>query len=522
VALAIRPASLHRRLERWADRHGPVYRLRIGPSRLLVLSEPDTILAVLRARPEGFSRSVRLRRVALELGLKDGVFSAGGDDWRVQRAMVGAALSPANVKRWLPSMSPVLERLRARLVPAAASGSPIELQPTMMRFTVDTVAGLALGADVDTSSGRADTLQRDLDRLFPALFERAMAPLPRWRWFRTAADRELAAAIVRIDRTIETFVADARRRLSEDPRRVSAPPNLLEAMLVAGAEGVEGIDDDIVAGNVLTMLLAGEDTTANTLAWTLHFLAAHPEALARAVAEVDAEMPDGHVCEVAVLERLVWLDACALEALRLEPVAPILPVDTIAATTIHGVEIPAGTVVINLMRQAAVDPERIEDAAAFRPERWLADAASRMPPRVSMPFGAGPRLCPGRWLALLEIRAALSMLLGEFTLEDVSTEDGSPPVEHLAFTMAPAGLRMRLSPRAGRECAPDRDTHPTPPDRGARPTPPGRDTHRESPGRGAQPTPPGNGTRRALPVEGTRRATSSERATLAAQPGENP
>jgi len=98
------------------------------------------------------------------------------------------------------------------------------------------------------------------------------------------------------------------------------------------------------------------------------------------------------------------------------------------------------------MRHDSVDERCFPDAAAFAPQRWLGDANRR----VSMPFGAGPRICPGRYLAMLEIKLAMAMLLGGFEIESVTTPDGREAQELMAFTMNPVGLRMRLRAVAGR------------------------------------------------------------------------
>ena len=105
-----------------------------------------------------------------------------------------------------------------------------------------------------------------------------------------------------------------------------------------------------------------------------------------------------------------------------------------------------------LMRPAATDERHFADAQAFDPARWLADGApgraASSAKRVAMPFGAGPRLCPGRYLAMQEIKMASAMLLGSFEIESVGTAEGGEPREHLSFTMVPTGLRMRLRRRA--------------------------------------------------------------------------
>ena len=100
-----------------------------------------------------------------------------------------------------------------------------------------------------------------------------------------------------------------------------------------------------------------------------------------------------------------------------------------------------------LMRAGPTDERRFPDAQAFDPGRWTA-ASANSPKRVTMPFGAGPRLCPGRYLALLEMKMVSAMLYGGFEVESVSTPDGEEAREHLAFTMYPEGLRLKLKEKA--------------------------------------------------------------------------
>jgi len=96
-----------------------------------------------------------------------------------------------------------------------------------------------------------------------------------------------------------------------------------------------------------------------------------------------------------------------------------------------------------------INEQQASDAGQFVPERWLDEGAERgRLKRLSMPFGAGPRICPGRYLALLEIKLAMATLLGRFDIESIDTSDGAPPQEKLTFTMAPVGLRMRVKESA--------------------------------------------------------------------------
>ena len=442
----VRATRFHQQLEDWAEEYGPVFRLRIGPRRLLVTRDAGAVSAILRDRPEGFRRPTRQGNLMREMGFEQGLFFANDEAWQRQRRMVMSAFNPAHVKAYFPSLLTVTGRLETRWRAAERAGRAIDLQADLMRFTVDAISGLAFGAEVNTLESDDDIIQRHLNRIFPALGRRALSAIPYWRYLRLPADRALDRSVAEVKRAIEGFIGAARRRLDDDPERRQHPRNLLEAMIAAADVEGSGLDDRDVAGNVLVMLIAGEDTTANTTAWLIHFLARHPAALERARDEVRRLAPSVDEFTPEQLGALDYVEACIHETMRLKPVAPLLPLEVVRDSTVAGVAVPARTIVLALMRPNAVDAAHFPEPALFKPERWLRTAASAAS-RVSMPFGAGPRLCPGRYLALLEMKMASAMLLGDFEIESVRAVEGSEPREVLAFAMGPAKMHMRLGAR---------------------------------------------------------------------------
>ena len=444
-ALAFRSPSLHLALEAWAVQYGPYYQLRAVGRRILVLSDHQVVASVLRDRPAAFSRTARLREIGQEMGLQPGLFSAEGDDWMRQRRMVMAGFDPGHVRAYYPALLKVAQRLVQRWTHAAQGGQTIVLQSDLMRYTVDTIAGLAFGAEVDTLGAEGDVIQQHLDKIFPALFRRITAPIPMWRLFPSRADRALARSMVEVNHAVDNFIAQARLRMQAEPQRHSQPQNLLEAMLAAADRPDSGLNDAQVAGNVLTMLLAGEDTTANTIAWMIYLLWTHPQALDRARTEVRTRVQD---CQQPTMEEvagLEFIEACMHETMRLKPVGPQLPLQANADVLVGDVQVPKGTIVINLLRRDSVREDLVPQASRFEPERWL--EANNPAKRLSAPFGAGPRICPGRYLAMLEMKIAMTVLLGHFDIEFVGTADGQAPLERLSFAMMPVGLLMRLRTR---------------------------------------------------------------------------
>lgn len=439
---------LHRQFENWADRHGPTYRLRLGRREVLVISDAETIAALLRDRPDTWRRMRPIEAVIREAG-GHGVFSAEGDDWRRQRRLVMSAFDPGHLKRFYPSLQRVTERLMASWREAARRGEAIDLQASLMRYTVDVTTGLAFGVDLNTIDA-PHPLQEHLDKLFPMLFRRVNLPFPYWHYLRLPIDREYDRHLRRVHEAVRGFVQAARQRLQDEPTRRERPTDLLEAMLAARDADGSALTEEEVAGNVLTVLLAGEDTTANTLGWAIWLLHEHPDDWQALVAEVDAALGDARLPPSFDAARgLASIEASVGEAMRLKPVAPLLFMEANRETALAGFRLPPGAVVFCLMRRAALDARLAEDVADFRPGRWQ-DGADRAVQKASMPFGAGPRLCPGRYLALLEMKMVLGMLARNFELLEVGPEGGGAPGERMAFTMFPVGLKMRLAERARR------------------------------------------------------------------------
>jgi cytochrome P450 len=176
----------------------------------------------------------------------------------------------------------------------------------------------------------------------------------------------------------------------------------------------------------------------------IYLLSRNPDALRRAREEVVGK----DLSQYENLNKLPYVEACINETMRLKPVAPINVAQAARDTVVGDVAIPLGTLVMCLMRPPAVDARQFPDPAAFRPERWLTEGNVQSivstAKRVAMPFGAGPRVCPGRYLALAEIKMVMAMLLARFEILDVTSPRGDDVEERLTLTMSPVGLRMKL------------------------------------------------------------------------------
>jgi len=446
-ALQIDSLQFHVTLENWARQFGSMYRFQGGPRKLMVVSDPALIGTMLRDRPDAFRRTVRSERVLKELGTT-GVFSAEGDEWRRQRKLVMRALTPEVIRNFFPTLILLTERLLERWQAASAAGRKVNVLRDLKAWTLDVTIWLAMGQDINTLEHDTNPLQKDIETIFNRVARRLTSPVSYWRYFRLPADRAADAASARIKEAATGFVAQVRARMDANPALRAKPTNLLEAFVAARDEPDSGFTDTHVIGNAITMVFAGEDTTSNTIAWLLDFLARNPRVAGKLAEESDAILGTNAVLrEFAALERFTYLDAAVDEAMRIKPVAPFLGLETNNELVIGGVLVPRRTPIIVMLRLAGMNPADFPEPDQFRPERWLGGKppVNDDPSRKLFPFGGGPRFCPGRYLAMAEIKMAVSMVARNFRVE----LDPNPPEvrELFTFTMTPSSLPVHLAAR---------------------------------------------------------------------------
>jgi cytochrome P450 len=447
-ALSIRPMRLAGQLEGWARELGTPYRLRLGARTMVVFDDPEAMQRLLRERPHAVSRSRTIEPVFAEMGI-NGLFSVEGEAWAPQRRLIMQSLNPSHFRGFYPTLRGITERLHRRWHAAARSGQVLEMTEELVRYTVDVTSALAFGEDPNTIEQGAGVIQRHLAAIFPMAIRRMMAPVRWWHWVRLPMDRRLERDLRAVHAYAHDTIRRARERLAAE--RPEQPRHALEAMLMAADAPGGDMDDATIVANVITLLLGGEDTTAHTLAWTLQFLCAD-RALQDRMHDEAVRWLGGHaVCSVHDdVRRLDAFEALATEALRLKPVAPVFGLCTRQPVVLGDVALPRGTELMFINRPAMTSARHFGCPMRYDPDRWARGATAHAPgqahdARAFLQFGAGPRVCPGRHLATVELRLVLSMLLREFTLELAC--DPAAIEEVTAFTMLPSKMPVRLSLR---------------------------------------------------------------------------
>jgi cytochrome P450 len=437
------PERLHTQLEAWCDALGPTYTFKLGPKRIFVTSEAEIALSALRDRPGRFRRLSTIELVTREIR-GNGVFSAEGESWRPQRDLVMRALAPQQLESFFPTLQLISERLRRRWQRSVDAGSDTDVVQDFMRFTVDATATLMFGQDVNTLESDEEAIQRHLGVILPMVAYRVNAVVPYWRYFKLPGDYRLDRSLKVVRAFAEEMIGHARERMRRAP--AENPRNLLEAMLMLRDEPNSGFSDNDVYANVLTLLLAGEDTTSYSLAWAMHILAANPELQSQLHHAVLDALGGARVpMTFADTAKLCLFEGVAFETMPMRSVAPIIFLEANEDTELAGIDIPKGTPVFVLTRPAILDDNDDRDAREFKPERWSGPRGSNRDGYDTAAFlhsGAGPRFCPVRYLATLEMKMVLATLARNFSVEHA--EDPDTTRELFAFTMMPSRLRLRL------------------------------------------------------------------------------
>jgi cytochrome P450 len=446
--LQLKATQLPTILEHWADTYGPLYTFRLARKPVVVIAEPTLIQTVLRQRPEPYRRLGAIASVLEEIGAH-GVFAAEGAPWRRQRRVVTQALTMPQLRQVFPTLTAVTARLKTRWDHVAHAGHAVDLQADLLRYTIEVITPVVFGDNTNPLAHEREGLPQHLAQILAMINRRITAPWPYWHVFTLPAERAGERALAALRPALTDCIAQRRARWAQAPPVATHPPSVLDAMLAARDAAGAAWSDDEILGNLFTLLVAGTETTADTLAWMLHLLADHPAVQRTLQQEVDAVLGDAPMLQdFQAHERLRYTEAVAYETMRLKSVAPVLCVEPTQAVEVGGLHLPAGTAVFLLTRYGAMQEPAFTAAGQFQPERWLTAPLEPRPghaPHALMPFGGGPRVCPGRTLAFLEIKAVMAMLCRNFTL--TKPVETAPVGEHFAFTMQPTHLTLQLRPR---------------------------------------------------------------------------
>jgi cytochrome P450 len=415
--------------------YGDVVRYRLALFSAYLVAHPDHVKRVLQDNHTNYTKDVIDYKV-LGWIVEQGVLLSDGPLWLRQRRLMQPAFHRQRIAGLGAMMAQVAGDLAETWAPAAARGEVVDVGQAMTAVTMRVVGRALFSADVgeavDTVGRSFSALDADLIRRFRSgMIFPPVLPTPRDRAFR--ANRKALDGVV-------DGIIQARRTTGQ------REDDLLQMLLEARDEETgEGMTDDQLRAEVKTLLLAGHETTANSLAWVWYLLSQHPEAEAQLHAELD-EVLGGRLPGLDDLPRLVYTRMVFDEALRLYPPAWLVARRASEADTLGPYEVGAGSAIIISTYVTHRHKEFWDDPERFDPERFRPGRAEKYHRYAYFPFGGGPRQCIGNTFAQMEATLILATLAQRYRLR---LAPNHPPVEPLALITLQQrhGLHMSIEER---------------------------------------------------------------------------
>ena len=420
------------------SRQGGVVPLQIGLKRGHLVSDPALVRHVLLDNIDNYDKHTPAFD-AVRVVLGNGMLTSGGDFWKRQRRIAQPAFHGESVRHFAPIISRLASETADEWERAAAAGTTVDAGTDMMRVTLRVVAETLFGDDIAESAA-------EINRIFPVILAclaaRVTSPIRPPLWMPTATNRRLRPALASLNEIVKRLIATKRRRLSAEESPHDGHRDLLTILMLArDAETGETMSDAQLRDEVMTLMIAGHETTANALSWLWYLLDRHPDEQGRLRDELRAAT-GGRAPTVEDLPHLPRLKAVIQETLRLYPPVWMFDRRALGPDDLAGTKVFKGDLVIFCPYAIHRLPDLWPDPEAFRPERFEAGREEQKNKFAYLPFSAGPRTCIGNSFAMIEAQIIIGTLLSRFRARLADPTPITPKPRVTLRTSRPVELQL--------------------------------------------------------------------------------
>jgi cytochrome P450 len=416
-----------------ADRYGDIAYLKAGPYHGFLVTDPADIKHVLQDNARNYHKSPLYDR--LRDGLGNGLLTSEDSLWLRQRRLAQPAFHHQRLITMADAMVVCTEQMLERWERTASAGETIDLVAEMMALTqaiiVRTMFSTDLGATAEIVNRTWPIINRRIGETFWSTKLETTLPLP--------ANRRLRSALRELESVVYRIIADRRQTRRDEP-------DLLSMFLSARDEETgTGMTDRQLRDEIMTMLLAGHETTSLALSWTYYLLSQHPE-VERGIADEVDRVVGGARPGFAHVDQLTWTRCAIEESLRLYPPAWGFSRLALGDDEIGGYRVPKGSIVFLIPFVIHRRPKLWPDPDRFDPDRFTPERESVRPRFAYIPFGGGPRRCIGNQFAMLEAQLIVAAIAQRFRIELLPGQEIRP--EPLITLRPTPGIRARLRRQA--------------------------------------------------------------------------
>ncbi|KZV37354.1 protein LUTEIN DEFICIENT 5, chloroplastic-like [Dorcoceras hygrometricum] len=431
--------------------YGGIFRLTFGPKSFLIVSDPAIAKHILKDNPKGYSKGILAEILDFVMG--KGLIPADGEVWRVRRRVIVPALHQKFVAAMFKLFGAATDRLCKKLDAAASDGEDVEMESLFSHLTLDIIGKAVFNYDFD--SLEVDTgVVKAVYTVLREAEDRSVAPIPFWEipiWKDISPKlKNVNKALKLINDTLDDLIAICKRMVDEEELLFheeymnEQDPSILHFLLASG----DDVSSKQLRDDLMTLLIAGHETSAAVLTWTFYLLSKEPSVIAKLRNEVDFVLGD-RFPTMEDMKNLKYTTRVINESLRLYPQPPVLIRRSLGDDVLGGYPIKSGEDIFISVWNLHRCPKQWEDADKFNPERWPLDGPNPNETNQNfsyLPFGGGPRKCIGDMFASFETVVAVAMLVRRF---DFQMAVGAPPVKMTtgATIHTTEGLTMTVTPR---------------------------------------------------------------------------
>ena len=396
---------------------GNVYRIIIPTRKVMVVSDPEWIKYILVDNNKNYGKSFAYDSIKIFLG--NGLLTSEGEFWKRQRRLAQPAFHKEKLNLMFQNMVEQTQKCIEKLDVYADTNLSFDLSKELYKLTLDIVNSTLFYNEVDNTT---DTIYKLVSEASEYITKRIDNPLQLPEWIPTPTRRREKEVLKYIDNVFFSVI-DRRRQQHEQQE------DLLSMLMDARDEETgEAMSNQQLRDEILTIFVAGHETTQIALGWTFYLLTQNPDKLKILTDEIDLKL-NGEIPTPESIRGLHYLKQVIDESMRCFPPAWIMGRKTIEADVINGYEIPAGTNVIMPIYVVHHDERVWENPYEFQPERFAMENVKEKHKYSYFPFGGGPRLCIGNNFAIQEMQVCLAMFLQKFRIE--VDEDFVPELDPL-------------------------------------------------------------------------------------------
>lgn len=381
--------------------HGDVVHFKAMKQSFYLVSDPALVRKVLLEQVQEFLKPDALpgKPRGLSRFLGRSILTSGLEEWRPQRKLIQPFMQHNHIAQYANTMV----RMGERLLALWQNGEQRNLHADMTQVTMWIIAETMFGLDV-TQTAELEEVGRAAQKI---VIDELVSPIPGWLVGRDKKSAEINAVLTGL---VTQFLADRRTQ------NTTARHDLLSILLETRDENGQPMSDQFLRDNILTMFLAGHETTANTLTWALYYLSQNPAILQTLEHEVDTILAEHRAPTLADLSFLPYTLMVIKETMRIQPIVPMIPRVLAADTSLGHYHLNAGAFVLISPYVLHHNPRHWADPETFDPTRFSTENEPKIEKYTYLPFGGGPRICIGNHFALMEAHFLLALMVSRYRL----------------------------------------------------------------------------------------------------------